>query len=518
MLTPVDLDLPPKFTEYRKGQFEISAKIAASTKYAYMLDAPTGIGKSLIAATIQRLSEKNMVYVSVTKQLQQQILDDFPYAKTLKGRGNYRCLKYPKMFPRITAEDCTAKDSSPCMHQDACPYLVAKKEALRAPLAVLNAAYFLSEANYSGGFSGTKLLLYDESDTIENMLMSFIEVQITQRQLDEIGIDPPRLKTKFESWIEWGKSVLKILVPRLEALNMQLDSAADSLWGTVDIDTMKRQRILDRLVKKITFFIEEVDDTWVWYQGEDTWIFKPTWIAPYAKRYLWSHAERSIQMSATILDYVQRAKDTGIDINDVAYSALPSPFPKENRPLFYRPVGKVINKEMDSVLPKLVTSINKILEKEHPEDKVLIHCVSYKILNYLKDRLPKNRIMTHGTSNRTEILETFKNSSLPKVLLSPSMDRGVDLPGEQCRAVIIPKMPYPDLGDPQIQRRLYGSKDGNRWYALQAVSKIIQMSGRGVRSPSDYADTYVLDAKFQELYEEWPMMFPKWWKEAIIWK
>lgn len=516
-IKPSMLNLPEKFDSYRLGQFEIAAKIAGSTKYAYMLDAPTGIGKSLIAATIQRLTEKNMTFVCATKQLQSQILNDFPYARTLKGRSNYRCEKFPRMWPRVTAEECSDKPNSPCINRGSCAYLVAKKAALSAPIAVLNAAYFLSEANFVGGFSGTEMLLYDEADTCENMLMSFIEVVITQKQLNELELEPPKFKTKFESWVEWGTTALRVLIPRLEQLKVYIESEDKSAWGTVDLDMLKQYKVLERLCKKLAFFVKQVNNTWVWYEGQDNWVFKPTWIAPYAAEYLWQHAKRTVLMSATILDYAQRSKDIGLDINNVGYSALTSPFPKENRPIYILPVANVVNKNMDQALPMLAKYINLIMEQEHPNDKGLIHCVSYRVMNYLKENIKqKDRLMTHTTANRTEVLDTFKMSPQPKVLLSPSMDRGVDLPDDQCRFIIIAKMPYGDLGDPQIQRRVYGSKDGNRWYALQTVSKIIQMSGRGVRNADDYCDTYILDDQFNRLFEQNDNMFPRWWRDAII--
>jgi len=37
-----------------------------------------------------------------------------------------------------------------------------------------------------------------------------------------------------------------------------------------------------------------------------------------------------------------------------------------------------------------------------------------------------------------------------------------------------------------------------------------------VRSKDDYAVTYILDEKFDQLYSENRAMFPKWFKEAII--
>ncbi|MDD5704186.1 MAG: helicase C-terminal domain-containing protein, partial [Dehalococcoidales bacterium] len=126
------------------------------------------------------------------------------------------------------------------------------------------------------------------------------------------------------------------------------------------------------------------------------------------------------------------------------------------------------------------------------------------------------RIITHNSFDRVQALERFKISKLPKVLLSPSMDRGVDLPGDQCRVVIIAKIPFGDLGDPQITKRVHASKDGNNWYIHKTIGKIIQMAGRGVRSKDDHADTYILDEQFNRVYTENRRMFPKWFRESIV--
>ena len=511
MLKPSDFGLPEKFTEFRENQLEVAAKIAASTKYCYMLDSPTGTGKSIIAATTQRILGENVAYLCTTKQLQDQLLHDFPYARTLKGRGNYPCLKFKNMYPRITAEECSNKENDSCDFLSTCPYMVAKREALAAPLAVLNTSYFLTEANYVGTFSDQELVIVDEADTLEDLLMSFVDVTITQKQLDMLKLDPPKYKTKFESWVEWANGAVGILKPRLASIRRDLEGS----WATTDFDLMKEEKRLSRLLSKLTFFVHEVDKNWIWYPQEQQWSFKPVWIAKYSENTFWKHMKKVLMMSATILDYMQISRNVGLDVMKVAYKALPSTFPKENRPVYLDYVGIVTNKTMVEALPKLVQKVRSIME-QHPNDKILVHCVTYKIRDYLAQFLDKNRIMTHSTFDRVDVLEAFKKSPQPKVLLSPSMDRGVDLPGDECRVVVITKCPYPDLGDPQISKRVHASRDGNTWYAHKTTSKIIQMAGRGVRSKTDYADTYILDEKFDQLYAENKRMFPAWFREAII--
>lgn len=510
-LTPADLALPEKFTSWRPGQLETAAKVAGSDKYAFLLDAPTGSGKSLIAAAVQRLAEKNVAYLCTTKQLQDQLLHDFPYARTLKGRSNYRCLKYPRMFPSVTAEFCSHTEDRPCEHYSDCPYVVAKRMALRAPLAVLNTAYFLAEANFVGGFSEQEIVVVDEFDTIEDQLMNFIEVAITQKQLTRLNIPPPKYKTKFEAWVEWARGAIRLIAPEAESLRRE----ATSDWSTFDLDLLRRKQQLERLLSKLRFFVSEVDKNWVWYPGTDRWVFKPVWVSKYAQGSLWKHTKKVLGMSATILDARQASVNVGLFTKGYSYKSLPSPFPKENRPVFYEPCANVVNRNMDVALPKLASALEDIMNK-HEKDRILVHTVSYKVRDYLKNHIASKRIITHATTDRIQVLETFKASNRPLVLLSPSMDRGVDLPDDECRVVVIAKMPYPDLSDPQVNKRVHASADGNTWYAHKTISAIVQMSGRACRSAEDHATTYVLDAQFGKLYKEYKGYFPGWFKEAVV--
>lgn len=469
---------------------------------------------SLIAAAVQKLIGKNTVYLVSTKQLQDQLLYDFPYAKSLKGRANYPCLLYKNMFPDVTAELCTHSKDRECKLHNKCPYIIAKRAALSAPLAVLNVAYFLSEVNFVGSFTDREILVADEFDLIEDQLMSFVELSITQRQLKRLEIPPPKYKTKFESWVDWAKATYEDLTPELH----KLEKLTDSTWGGVDIKALKRKTQLSRLVSKLKFFIKEVDKNWVWYPGEDKWSFKPVWINKYAAGVLWNHTAKVLGMSATILDPRQSSLNVGFTYGgrrSYDYVALPSPFPKENRPVYYEPCANVINRLMDIALPRLAKAVGRILEK-HPNDRILVHTVSYKVRDYLMKSLPGKRLLTHSIVDRAAVLERFKKSADPLVLISPSMDRGIDLPDEECRVVIIAKCPYPDLSDPQVNKRVHASKDGNSWYAHRTISTIVQMAGRACRSETDYATTYILDEQFQRLYNEHRQIFPQWFKEAIV--
>ena len=53
------------------------------------------------------------------------------------------------------------------------------------------------------------------------------------------------------------------------------------------------------------------------------------------------------------------------------------------------------------------------------------------------------------------------------------------------------------------------------WYNLHTAQKFIQACGRSIRSDSDYATTYVLDAAFDSFYHRASRFFPEYLLEAL---
>jgi len=532
--SPRELGLPAKFTEFRPVQIEALEKILASPKRWILLQAPTGTGKTLIAAALQKLTRKPMLYTCVTKDLQDQFCKDFPYAVELKGRDNYKTAFYPKISCALCMKSkksprckwCCPPDcywEAPCERGSKdyeclreCPYEVQKARALAAPLAVLNTAIFLNEANYVGGFSGNKhWIVFDEADLLEKELMSFIEVSVSPKLIEELGLQPPDRKTVEEAWIEWMN---REAIPKVTERLKQLEEEKD--WKTISLDELRELQELTRVKAKLEFFRHEMEATMWANCTEDMengpWVWKPVFVSRYAEKRLWRHGTRFLLMSATILEPKQFCRNLGIPYEDAEYIELPSIFPKENRPIYFVPSADMTHKQKEAEWPKLVEALDTVLDL-HPDEKTLVHSVSYALARYIyansrhKDRM----VIYNDTAGRTGVLERYKESEDPLVIVAPSLERGIDLRDDLCRVVIIAKVPYRDLSDEQVRKRLYSARDGRAWYSVDAVRTIVQMSGRGVRHDGDWAVTYILDAQFGRLYKEWKRAFPGWWREAL---
>jgi Rad3-related DNA helicase len=101
------------------------------------------------------------------------------------------------------------------------------------------------------------------------------------------------------------------------------------------------------------------------------------------------------------------------------------------------------------------------------------------------------------------------------VFVSPSSTRGVDLPDDLCRFVIIAKAPFQSLGDKLVSRRVHGGGLGAFWYRAICAQDIVQASGRGVRHKDDHCITYLLDKQIERLVVDNQNLFPKYWMEAV---
>lgn len=523
MLTPADFGLP--FGEFRPYQLETALRVKSAFERGVklvLLQAPTGIGKTLISVLVAVMLEVNMLYTCHTKALQAQFMKDFKDlgAEELTGRRNYPCLKDPALFPKLSAElcswtspnckvcelskqGCEPDTDGRCSCKQDCLYEIQKRKTLRAPIGVLNTSYHLLETNFAGGFDDREFVTLDEVDQMENALMSMIEVSIPETVMKRYDLPRPRFKTKPESWKEWAPQALEIIKLRMSKL--------EGLWG---VDDLIAQHQLSRLRAKLEFFISEVNDTWV-FDGESS--FKPIWVSKYADRYLWSHAKRFLGMSATISPWRQLCHDLGISASEVEFIDVPSVFDASQRLIRYQPAANMNHDSKEAEFPNLVVALDNILER-HPNEKGLVHCVSYSnVSQILKLTKYPVRMITHRELDRQSQLYHFMGSSRPLVLLSPSMERGVDLPYDNCRFIIIAKVPFPYLGDPQVSARLYrGKSSGQAWFDATTARRLVQATGRGMRAVDDSCVSYILDAAFGEFYQRNLAAFPRWWRDALI--
>lgn len=580
----VPLQLPEFITELRPHQEQAIKEVTAKfrDRKVVILDAPTGAGKTIIGEAQRQILRSQRhgrfdrgLYVCTTKSLQEQFLHDFPRAKLIKGRANYPTYDDPELFEHhgarhVDASHCTKSgysggdlpicsecEFSPCdaklfniedhdltdeqiLHchychpWQACPYEVAKNEAIVGPLTVANTAYFLTEANYVGRFGRHPkygptfpFIIVDEADTLESVLMGFVELSFSRRYIKEYGIGLPTHVTKPSSWLEWATQAKE----RVKQLANDVDAEIRDHRQLREVTPKRIKSKADQYSRHLGTLqyversLQLEPDNWVLDGYKDgNVVLKPVTVGPHARSLLWDHADKFLLMSATTISPHQVADDLGLTSEEWDFVQVDSNFPVESRPIYVRSRANMTNKTKDTEWPKMAKAVADVLDL-HPQERVLIHTVSYAWTRHLENALRstphRHRILTYSDSREREsVLETYKNRP-NGVLLAPSFDRGIDLPDDLCRAIVITKVPFPNLGDKQVNKRFFGTgQSGKNWYYTQTIRSIVQMTGRGMRHKGDYVTSYILDAQFQSNLFATPVSrnrLPRWWAEALQW-
>ena len=507
------------YRSYRPGQKEaIDAAREAfeAGKRFVVVEAPTGSGKSGIAVTMARESD-NAFVVTAQKLLQDQYVHDFPDLALMKGRANYPCLIAPT---HAAAAPCLAGRKLP--ECEDCPYFTAKDAAIAASNTTMNYAYYLAELNYSGGFGERELLVLDEAHNAEAALMNFAQVTVSDQLLATAGVPaqlPPFAQDR-QDWFDWAEELLPLLTKRSAELEERIREAP--IGSELSLAMLRSRQWLDNSGRRLQDLLLSHD------AGETDWVveqtrrsegqavtFKPVRVAAFADEYLFRHGRRVLMLSATILDADTYLASLGIDPEDAAVIRVDSDFPLRNRPIKLRPSARLTRHHLERDLPRLAQAIARVMD-EHPTEKGVIHAHSYQIAGFIRQNLPavhRNRLVVHfDSSGREAALHQHMTSPDATVLLTPSMTEGIDLADDLARWQVLCKIPYPNLGDPQVKAR---SETDRSWYDWRTCLSVVQAYGRVVRGRDDYAVTYLLDADFPAFIRRQRQRLPDWFMDAV---
>lgn len=521
------------FENPRLGQLDIIQDINDAIKKGYkyiVLEAGTGTGKSAIATTLSNLYESAYI-LTMTKQLQKQYSDEFGFP-IVRGRSNFGCLhdqldstcdmgtckttptssnficpfgvaKNPTLDATLAFDDSFG-GSVFYQSENHCHYWQQKANAINSPITIMNYDYALAELNYVKHFGTRSLLILDEAHNIENKLMNIMEVNLYNQRLEkDINrvISPSTIKDgEHKDWI------------------MEIEAITDA-YDDIDIKELSKNKA-DRVrstisrLKTLSKNLKNEPKNWVIDVNENNVSFKPLRIHKYAENHLLKYGDVVIFMSATILSHKLFAKWLGLNPTEIYHIKVDSPFSKEKRPIILDLAGKMAKNRIKNTAPKTIPILQRILEK-HKDDKGLIHTNSYKCQQYINRNLANSRLISHTPSNREAVLDYFEKDDNPLVLVSPSMSEGVDLPYDKCRFQIIYKVPFPYLGDMQINMR---QKKDKRWYAYKTVMTLMQAYGRGMRAEDDSCYTYILDSDINILFKSplYKSLMPNFFKEAVV--
>jgi Rad3-related DNA helicase len=509
-----------------------------------LLNLPTGVGKSFLTNMFiiwylnNVNSEAKFDVLTNSKILQKQYIKEFPYIRNLEGRSNYKC------YPHLTnCEEgmviCKAKKKS-C---NTCPYLIALSNYINSRISLTNFHMFNISYVYSASIKTAResnVLIVDEASDFENVFSDYLTTEFNLNSFIKCGFDSDHITefknmldeiNELEDFIEYKDFIVSSLAIQESFLKSELESPDDTPVSLSKDMIKKYNSQLSECTSKlnsINIFIAEYENdkqNWVLdvnlkydkktKKQNKTLIIQPVWVHKYLPKYLLEKYDHVIFMSATILDKKLFCNINGLPKNDTTYFEISSPFPIENRKVFYiKNIGKMsYSNKLDTYINQK-KMLNKILQK-YSNDKGIIHTSNYEIANWIQRdflKLYGDRLIFHETEDRNLKLDSHIDRDDASVLVSPSMISGVDLKNELSRFQIIMKMPYPNLQSKKYKKRLETYSD---WYHWKTCVDLIQSVGRSVRSETDYADTFILDSCLSDLLKNYNKFLPTYFTDAI---
>jgi Rad3-related DNA helicase len=287
-----------------------------------------------------------------------------------------------------------------------------------------------------------------------------------------------------------------------------------------DVKSIQVMSDLKQYETKIEVFLKEYND------DRDNWVLEkiynektrqyelslePIWSYKYLNKYVWDNYDMVILMSGTILSKKIFSELNGLDLKKCVYYSIPSPFPMENRQIYYMPLGKMSYSKKEETFVNYKNFLDKILFK-YKDYKGIIHTNSFELSTWIKNDIKNNRLLFHDSVNKTEMLKKHFDSEEPTVLISPSISTGVSFDGDKSRFQVIAKIPYPSLAS---QKNKLRQKNNPEWYAWKTCAILQQMCGRSIRSKTDFADTIIIDGSFGDIIKYSSEYLPLWFQESI---
>lgn len=462
----------------------------------FVIEAPTGSGKTYIATTIADWeADKNRTVgiLTPTNLLVDQYHKDFPKIPLLKGSNHYMCCTHKDM----TCEQVDKVYERKCSN---CVYRQHRATCKTAPVAIFN--YF----SYYSLHKPKDTVILDESHSCYQFLQDLSSMTFWPHKMDYMGevtnIDEFISFLQYEDEYVWGK-YLKTRDKKKKV--MWLEKSA------------KIRRVLEELrdnKKNFSFVCQDA-----YYRGKmyPSISIKPLTMQGMQPKLWAGRTTKVFMMSATIFDGEIKVIGAADDMR-VGYISLDSPIPVERRLTYVEPTVKMTHERILQEMDTMVYTIMKVA-KMFPDSKGVIqtsYALGEKIKQYLRiDAKKETRFKTYIPITKKQAIENFIQSEENDILIGAGISEGLSFNDDQCRWQVISKIMYSSLQDKHMQNL---AKYNRSYYTWLAIRTLIQSCGRSTRTETDYSEVYIIDSSFINLYINNKKMFPKWFRESLRFK
>jgi Rad3-related DNA helicase len=479
---------------------------ANSRKRFVVLALPTGVGKSAVYMKAAHDAGGRLVVMTATKGLQDQLEADFGATGLLDVRGmaNYPCrLLGEQGYKGRSCADGPCRDGESCKwRREGCGYFDRLSLAVASDLIVTNYACWMAQKRWrgeTGGLGPADVMVLDEAHEAADQVSDFMRVELRDTEAARPGFDGAAVGAAA-SIAEWREHAASWMLPRARA----------KLEGLTGLERRRQRDLVQQLET-----LADCGDDWIPWRGPGRWCFEPRWPTEHAWRWLWGRddddeAAQRVVLSSATLQRKQLAY-LGIGEGDYDWIEAPSPFPVGRRPIYQLDTAWMRRGISEDKMAWWAARHDQVIGRRL-DRKGIVLTVSYDRAQELVDRSRYADIMiTHDSKTTADAVEAYRRAKPPAILVSPSVDTGYDFPGDQCRYVVVSKVPFPSIKDPVTKAR---TEDDPEYPLALAVQRLEQGTGRGMRSMDDWCETVILDDTVKMLVGKHKKLFHRWWLDA----
>ncbi len=528
------------YEEYTTPQAEALNHVLSLMNRNYMFCLPTGVGKTLLSVSIgkalhQRYNLRTLI-LTCTNQLQEQLEKKHPDIPIVKGRSNYTC---------PTHGDCERGGRFGCSRRAAgCEADEARDTAAMAPVVSTNYVYWITVNRYLhnmhpiGKFA---CIIMDEVHLLPNTLTGNLTVTLNMTESVHPGIPADLESIVMANWPDLNHSPkprqridqnaidanVALLQAWAEGHRSTVNSKLQALTTTFERDrkTMSHNAA-DKLALQIKHTEEFAGDLYLlktmkpgeWVvDNPNPEVLKPG-VPPVVKAapiraFRYAHyvtpldTGLRLMMSGTTNPII--ARELGIGREDMLFLDWPQVFPAERNPIYCTDTLDIRyeTENLPTTQAQIRAMFVEILGDIHRHHKCLVHTVSYTRMDQwvrlLQDTQLAKRIIAHKRDrygryeSLPQVLDRYLKADYPAVLFSPVAHTGVDLVGNACRCIIVPKVPHQPSQELLTKVRRQVMPD---LVDYDVLVNIIQSARRGSRGYNDWCITYIAA---KDMYPFW---------------
>lgn len=495
--SPQELGFLEKFSAWRAPQLDALRWLLSRTRRVKALSAPTGFGKTAVYIAWAIITGKPTCFVTDNRALQDQLMDDFSCVGLvdIRGRRNYTC----DMRPDYTCEDGYA---SRCHKKGTiqCPSSQAEMRAAISPLVVTNYDKWTSARRFGQGMSHFQQVVFDEGHQSPDALARAMQVTLHHKEIEStLGLDflPPSEAEEFVNWRPWA----------VEAHATAQEAAASAAILLRENPSQVNSRYflhMRNLARRLATLSTANPNNWIVDEAKDGYQFDPVRPGRYSEAALLLRVPSVLVISATLRPKTLYMIGVAKDAFD--YREFDSDFDPARCPIYYVPTMRVDSRAED--LSLLWVKLDQLAARR-TDRKGIVHTISYarrdEVLS--RSRFSRSMLINQQGEASTETVDLFKSSPAGSILVSPSVGAGFDFPGRDCEWQFVCKIPFPDSRS-KIQKARQA--DDKEYGAYQAMNKLVQIFGRGMRSRQDRCENFIVDSHCDWFLPRYSHLAPKW--------